>query len=118
MASTISDGVTTLTAALIRTYQSTRRSGNIVRRVIGTDEPAVSFRPSARRSGTLHIVVGSDQADCAAFEALLASDAVLTFADTEVPGLGMSFVTTGTTESTLDPRTRKTWVIDTDFEEV
>jgi len=119
MTTTISDGTTTLTPQLQIGYVVSRRSRNVVHRILNSQAPAVSLRPGALRSGR-HSLLFTDEATALAAVAMLASDRELTLEDTERPDVvNMTFVVPsgGDVQLELDSVTRRNWVVQFDFEE-
>lgn len=117
MATTISNGLDTLTPALVDGWEATREARTIVHDILGTNDAAVTLRPHKLRSGTLAIVVGTDPALAAALEAMLSAGDVLALASTEQTTVAMSFVVSGDVTLSLDD-TRMVWLLEVDFQEV
>lgn len=118
MSTTISNGTNTLTPRLVSGWKHTRESRSIVHDILGTSAPAVTLRPAALRSGTLLVVVGTDDNLVASMEGMFSAGDVLTIASTERPLVDMSFVAVGDVTVTLDDETRTVWTIEVDFQEV
>ena len=117
MATTISDGATTVTPTLLLGYRMRRVSRNVVRAVIGSNAPAVSLRAAKLRTGTLEFLC-ADKPVAAALVALLSTDQELTLHDTDHPDLGFTFVTVGQgADLELDPETRRRWLVRVDVQE-
>jgi hypothetical protein len=116
MATTISDGLETLTATLMTGYAVKRATRNVIHRVLGANAPAVSLREGALRSGTIPLLFESEAIARAAV-AMLASDAELTLTDTDRTAIGMTFVVSGDVELELEDETRNAWLVRFDFEE-
>lgn len=117
MATTISDGTTTLTATVMDGYSATRRSRNVVRAILGSNAPAVSLRDAALRSGS-HRLVFASQSVAAAALAMLSTGAELTLADTNHPAVGMTFVVPGDGDVTIElDDTRRAWIVEFEYQE-
>jgi hypothetical protein len=116
MAHTITDGVTTITIPTIDGYSAPTPTNNLVRAVIGTSEPSVSFRAASLRAGTLSCVF-DDEGDAWDLYALLLAGVVLTLASTARPVVDMDFVATGNVTPELDS-TRAAWLVSFDWQEV
>ncbi|MCU1439997.1 MAG: hypothetical protein JWP85_994 [Rhodoglobus sp.] len=117
MSATITRGATVLSPTLVLGYESSRRSGNIVHKILGREDPDVTFAPAGLRTGTLRIFC-LDQTDAIATEALHTEVGVFVLADPEVAGIDMSYVPSGDIRSRLDDRTVTRWVVEIDYQEV
>jgi len=117
MANTISDGIITVTPTIIDGYRASARSNNIVRQVVGSSEPAVSFRAAGLRTGSL-VCIFETSDDAHDLYALLLEGDQLTFASSDRPEIGMDFVTGDSVDITLDDSTRSVWVVSFDWQEV
>lgn len=93
MSSSFTNGSTAVQPLVIDGWDSSRESQNVLQQVIGGGVDAL-LRPAAPRSGTLSAVFVS-MADAFALEALLSAGEVVDFADSDLPILDMSFVTSG-----------------------
>lgn len=117
MATTITNGSDILTAALHLGYAATRRGRTVVHEILGSNEPAVTLRAAALRSGRRELLFTDETIAAAAHEMLTAGD-VITLADTDRPAVfNMTFVARDV-ELELDATTRRNWVLRFDFQEV
>lgn len=117
MATTISDGMSSVTPILVVEYVHRRQTRTIVHDVIGSGVPDVTLRPAGTRSGRLSAVL-TDRGDVATLDAMLASAAVLTIASDDEPLLdGLRLVV-----AEDDPEVRldgaRTWVVTWTYREI
>ena len=117
MTTTVSDGTTTLTPLLVDGYSAAREARNLLHAIIDTEWHSVTLRPAHPRSGTLRLACET-LADALAMDELHAQPAILTLADTTLPGLNMQYVANGSITVELDDDTRKHWWVEVDFQEV
>ena len=118
MSSTITTPTTTYTATLVDGYKAERATRNTIADILGSNDKAVSFRPAALRTGTLRLLF-EDYTTAAALHADLSTiQAPATFADTDRPGLGMTFVPVDRIGFELDDATRGLWWVEIAFQEV
>lgn len=115
--STISNGTSTVTPVTVTGYAATRASRNVLHAIIGTPDPAVTLRPAGLRTGTLEALFDT-RADAQSAVTILASDAALTFVDTDHPSISMTFVLDGDVTMALDDDTRALWLVSFDYQEV
>lgn len=124
MSSSFTDGTTAVQPLVIDGWDSTRRVRTTFQDVVGGGIDAWP-QPAAPRSGSLTAVFLTMEG-AFALEALLASGAVITFADSNVPARGMTFlatddiqVTRGDDELDLaDGSTAYVWAVSFGFQEV
>lgn len=117
MATTISDGMSSVTPVLVVDYAHRRAARTIVHDVIGSSTPDVTLRAAGTREGTLQAVLIT-QADVTTLDTLLASPTVLTVTSDDEPRLdGLRHVVAGD-----DPEVRlegaRTWVVTWTYREV
>lgn len=120
MTSTITTGAGTITPTLLLGYQAARQAQTIVHPILGRADPDVTLRPATLRTGTLGMGfsgVGSAAASKAA-EDLLATAALFTLSDTDLPSIGMKFAVTGNITRELEDETRSAWLVSVDYTEV
>lgn len=122
MAVTITAGPVALTPDLINGYDTTRTGRTIVHDIIGAYTADVTLRFASLRTGTLHLVYTSANAENDSDNALaaLATAVVFTLTVDDVPTAAMSFVVPagGRITRTLDDTTRAAWTVDLDYQEV
>lgn len=117
MATTISNGTTSVTPTLVIEYAHRRPARSIVHDVIGSAVPDVTLRPAGTRSGTLRAVL-TDPADVTALDAMLAAASVLTVTSTDEPRLdGLRHVVADDDVEVILDGTR-TWVVSWGYREV
>lgn len=116
MTTTISDGTTTLTATVMDGYNATRESRTVVRRILGSNAPALSLREAGLRSGT-HRLMFASQTVAEAAVAMLGAGVEITLADTDRANVGMTFVVSGNLSIELDDDTRDLWVVEFEYQE-
>jgi len=95
VASTITDGTTTLSPRLVVGYETARPLRNVIHPIVGatTDgSVAVTLRPAGLRTGTLTLLHDT-LAQAQIMEALLVQDKVFTLADSDEPAAALTFVT-------------------------
>lgn len=93
MSSSFTDGTTAVQPRVLDGWQSTRAVRTVVQDVQGGGVDAW-LQPASPRSGTLTAMfVG--MSDAFSLEALLGAGTVLTFADSDEPARGMTFVASG-----------------------
>lgn len=118
MATTISDGTTTIHPEQVLGYESARPGGNLVHTILD-GSIAVSLRPAGLRTGTLELLFPLE-ADAAAAEELHRTAASFTLTEPDRPTIAMSYVLAdgGELGRALDDETRDHWVVSVDFQEV
>lgn len=103
---------------VVEGFEASRTPGTILHTVLGRPAPDVTFRPGGLRAGTLSLVM-PDAVSAHAAQAGLLTPRVFELADTDVPELGMRFVVADDDITlTLDPVTRKRWLLKVPFREV
>lgn len=117
MTTTISDGTSTLTAAVMDGYTATRRGRNVVHAILGSNAPAVSLRDAALRTGS-HRLVFASQSVAEAACAMLGSGVEVTIDDTGQPAVNMTFVVPSDGDISIElDATRKAWIVKFDYQE-
>jgi hypothetical protein len=117
MASTITQGDTTITPALVLGYDSSRTSGNIVHWILGRPDPDITLRPARLRNGTLKLLFRTEAA-AAACLSLHSGTGVFTLADPDVSSVGMRYAVDGSIDISLDPQTLEMWVVSVAYQEI
>jgi hypothetical protein len=117
VSSSITDGVTTTQPLLVDGYQSARQSRHVFNNVLGRGDPDVALMPASPRNGTLVFIYGTE-AEALTCETLHSGIRVLTFADSDLPTAGMTYVVDGQISRRLDPNTLVLWSVSVDFREV
>lgn len=131
----------TIVPTLVIGYEAARASRNIVHDILGSETPDVTYRPAKARSGRMRllfatavtsgydwidgyyveVIAGSDpEADSLAAVNVLATYAgPMQFTAAGRDTLAMTFVVgEGDITRTLDATTRRTWVVEFDYQEV
>jgi hypothetical protein len=116
MPSTISYTGGSITPTLVLGYEARRESRNIIHELLDSPDVAVTLRPAGRLTGTL-VLFFTTQAAALAADAAHKVARVFTFADTDLPGLGMRYVTTNATTIALDDG-RKRWTVSVPYQEI
>jgi hypothetical protein len=117
MASTITQGGTTVTPELVLGYDSSRTSGNIVHWILGRPDPDVTLRPARLRKGTLKLLFASESAAGTCFR-LHGGAGVFVLADSDVESVGMRYVVDGNIDIGLDPQTQEMWLVSVAYQEI
>lgn len=118
MTSTITHALGTIVPTVVNGYTATRTAETVVHRIINRSEPDVTFRPAGLRTGSLRCVFATESEAKAAY-GVLSDPQVFALADDDVPTVDMSFVVAdGDIEISLDPDTRRVWVVTVPFVEV
>lgn len=117
MPTTISYAGGTITPSAITGFESERTSGNIVHSIIGSTEPARTYRPAGLRTGTLHLGFASE-AEAVAAEAAHATGTEFTISGTIAPASFTYIVAQDGHIALAIDATRKAWTLDVDFQEV
>jgi hypothetical protein len=118
MATTITNGVDTITPTLVNGYRSGRPSRNVEHDILDRADPDVSLQPAGTRKGTLELVFDTE-ADAVAAETLHAGISTWLLGNTDHASVDMAYVLAagGEVELELDD-TRKAWVVRVPFREV
>ncbi|SEM73281.1 hypothetical protein [Cryobacterium luteum] len=116
MTSTISYDGGTIVPQLVLGYAASRRSRNVVHELLDSPDPAVTLRPAGRLTGVLELFF-LDFATAHACELAHKTAGIFTFTDTDLPAAGMRYITTDTTDITLDD-TRRRCIVSVPFQEV
>ncbi len=101
---------------LVLGYESTSSAQHIFHDVIGAPSPAVSLRHVSTRSGTLELFFLNDEYSFAAEQFLRVAGVYYLRADH--PSMDLAFVPSGLISRTLDPETRKRWILRVEYREV
>ncbi len=117
MTTTITDSVSSFSPDLILDYNTEREARNVIHNVIGKAEPDVSLELDGLRMGTLRLFFEVKEDAWVAYEAL-GQVATWELTDTDIPEINMSFVREGRMTMTLDPVSRRRWIIEMDYQEV
>lgn len=114
MSSVIETPTGTISPILVTEYSAKRASQSVVHKIMGRTDPDVTLRPAALRTGSLTLLF-STQADAQNGADLLGVLGVSVLSDTDVPGVGMSFIATGDLAVQEDS---PNWTLALDFTEV
>lgn len=119
MTTTITHGGGVITPTALDGYEAEREVRNRVHDVINRTNPDITFRVAGTRTGKLKCVFDDIAAVIAAYTAICTPQ-VLTLANDDIPGLGMSFVLgpDGQTASIVADDSRAIWTITIPFVEV
>lgn len=117
MATTISNGVSSVTPTLITSYEHRRAVRTLVHDVIGSPVPDVTMRPARTRAGMLTAVCAS-RADATALDAMLAASSVLTVTSTDEARLDGLRLVVADGEVAVRLEGRSTWVVEWPYQEV
>lgn len=117
MMTTISDGATTVTPRLVVGFSSHRTGRNVIRDLVGTEEPAVDLRTAQKRSGSLVLLFETLETALAA-EVMHAGPSKLTLTEEDWPNGGMTYVTAGDVDLELDDDTQAVWILTVEYREV
>lgn len=118
MSTIITHAAGTITPEVVDGFEASRPARTIVHTILGRADPDITFRPAGLRNGELALVFGTG-AEAAAAEAILAVPQVFGLNDPAVPQVSMSFVVAGgDLTNSLDPQTRRVWILRVPFQEV
>lgn len=118
MSTTITNGSSNFTPALVLSYEAETITGNTIHDVIGgTGEPAVTFGAETMRTGVLEMYF-TTRALAWAAQVKLKATGIFTLVCTEEPNINMKFVRAGRMSIGLDSETLKSWVVKAGFQEV
>jgi hypothetical protein len=101
---------------LVTGYQSRRQTAHVFHDVLGGGQD-VTLRPASPRSGTLSCLFTSE-AEALNCENIHTGTDILTFADSDLPTTGMTYVADGAITRALDSQSRALWTVDIDYREV
>jgi len=113
---TITSGTTTFTPILIRDYQSTQTSGNLIHELLG-GEVDVTLREASTRSGSLQLLF-PDEATAQACRAAHASAAVFELHQTDATSVEMTYVVDGRLEVAPDEEAENVWWVTVEYREL
>jgi hypothetical protein len=118
MATTITNGVDTITPTLVNGYRSGRPSRNVEHDILDRPDPDVSLQEAGTRKGTLELVFDTE-ADAAEAEELHAGISTWSLVNTDHSGVAMTYVLAAGSdlERELDD-TRKAWIVRVPYREV
>lgn len=104
---------------MMLTWASDRTAGNRIHQPIGGGFPDATLWPASPRKGRLTFLF-TNRADALAAELAHADVGVFTLTDDDLPELGMQYVLqeSGSISLTLDPETRRNWLLAIDFIQV
>lgn len=115
----LSNGTTTINPVAVLGYESTSEHGNIVHRILGSEQVDVLLRPASLRSGSMTLLMGIDEAGSAAAETALRTATIWTLTPGNDPStVGMRFVVTGDVTRTLDDATVTVWTVGFGWQEI
>lgn len=115
---TITDGVTTLTPDLVLGWESTREARTRVHAILSREDPDVTLRPAATRSGLLRLFF-TEWADAYAADQAHGGATVWTLdATTEQAGLTLTYVVSGPTSLRDEGTDRRRWLVEVAYQEV
>lgn len=116
--STISDGTTTITPALVLGYETQQPGRNVFHDVLGRADADVSLAPPAPRTGTLQLFFLTE-AEAEACRELHNQPAVFTYTATDNATTTMRYVVDSSgVRVALDDQTRKRWTVSVAYREV
>jgi hypothetical protein len=118
MSSYVDTGATIINPILATGYESRRPARNIVHEIFDTTSVDVTLRPAGLRTGTLELLF-ADEASSKAAEDAIAAAGVMTFGDTDVTTVDMSFIVPAggdITRTLHDSRTA--WLVTFGYHEV
>lgn len=117
MATTITDGTTTITPELVLGYEVAQESRNIIHTILGRATPDVTLRFTNLRTGTLDLLFKTaTEAETA--RQLHINPIVFSLDSTEIPDANMDYVVSGSISTVLEDVTRELWHVSVDFQEV
>jgi hypothetical protein len=118
MTVTISNGIDSVSPALVDGFRAARTSRNVLVPILNASSRAVSLRPAGLLTGTLRLFF-LNHADAVECLALLAAPGIFTYENTTDSAYDMTFVVPpGELTIELDDTTRLRWWIDAPFEEI
>lgn len=117
MTITISNSSNSVQPNLVLGYAVSRKSANMIHTIIGRSDPDVTLKPAGLRTGKLEFFFLT-LADALTADTIHKAEGTVALADTDLPALNMSYVTSGDIELELDDDTRKRWIVRVDFQEV
>lgn len=116
MTSSFSIGTRSVIPELVDGYTHSRDGRHVFNTVPNTARSVAVVFPASLRNGTMTAVFGS-YAEAAELDAMLAGTSPLTFADSDVPAIGMVFLLNGRC-SVGQSAARGAWTVTFDFQEV
>jgi len=91
MSSSFAVGSRTVSPLVVSSYEAAREVRNVFNAVLGAQATVAVAFPAGLRAGTL-VAVFTAQADALTLDSMLAGTAVITYADSDVPAVGMTFL--------------------------
>lgn len=117
MTTTVTGAGAAIVPLLVEGYSASRRSGNLIKQVLGTSTPAVVLRPAALRAGVLRFLFATSTAADTVMDALAAATGPLALTDTDHPRINMTFVLDGDLDMEVDPTTMTYCWVSVPFQE-
>lgn len=117
MATTISNGTTTLTPTIVDGWESVQATRNVIHDILGNTSPDVTLRPARMRTGTLK-TVWETKAQAEAARQLHLTATVFTLTSDVITYITMQYVVAGAVTTTLFDDTRNAWTVDIEYQEV
>lgn len=117
MTTVLSNGDLSSTPIQVLGYTSTRQTGNTLHPILDRVDHDVSLKAAGLRSGTLTFGY-SEYLAAIICESLHAAIGVVTLTDDTVPGISMTYVTSGAITVQLEDETRALWTVAIDFQEI
>jgi hypothetical protein len=114
---TITHSTGSISAASIESYATTRESKNILHSIIGRNSVEVTTAPAGLRSGSVKFLF-LNHTNALTAEALLAKAGTFTLAISEMTGLNMTFVLSGSLTVEQLSEGFEQWTVEVDFQEV
>ena len=115
---TITHGDTIMQPVLVLDgYESRRRVGNVVHRILGRNDPDITFHPAGLRTGQLQLffLAAAPAIECESHHAMAGSFRLV---DDDVPDAGMDYVPAeGEIGTRRDPQTGR-YIVTVPFQEV
>jgi hypothetical protein len=118
MATTISDGTTTIAPELVLGYETSQAGGNLIHAVLGRRDPDVTLREAGLRAGTLQLFFLTE-VEAEACRVLHSAAAVFAYTADDNTTTSMNYVVDpGGISTKLDDSTRRRWVVSVGYQEV
>lgn len=114
MATTITDGTTTVTPLLVTGWETEAETRNVLHAVLSKSTPDVTLRGGYTRTGTLEMLF-TDEADALTAALMHKAAAVFTIASTEITDANYSYVVSGNVKTALDEDTRAQWLVTVEY---
>lgn len=117
MATTVSNGTTTITVEGLDGWDSSRAGGNVIHPIVNSPAPSVSDRPASLRTGRHRFIV-PELEDALELESMLAAIGTFTLNDSNVSAVAMTFKLAGRLAVYTDPGSSGKFVVDCEYAEV